>query len=130
MSAPTFKNRTTTTEVGSSVALDVNVVGGDITIDNAEINVELSAADGDNLYLANSSGTEIATNANPLRVDPTGSTTQPVSDAGSSLTVDGTVAATQSGTWNINNVSGTVSLPTGASTLAEQQTQTASLGVL
>lgn len=38
--------------------------------------------------------------------------------------------ATQSGTWNITNVSGTVSLPTGASTLAEQQTQTASLSVL
>lgn len=30
--------------------------------------------------------------------------------------VTGTVAATQSGTWNINNVSGTVSLPTGAAT--------------
>jgi hypothetical protein len=30
--------------------------------------------------------------------------------------VDGTVAATQSGTWNINNISGTVSLPTGAAT--------------
>lgn len=30
--------------------------------------------------------------------------------------VTGTVAATQSGTWNITNVSGTVSLPTGAST--------------
>ena len=32
--------------------------------------------------------------------------------------VSGTVAATQSGTWNITNVSGTVSLPTGASTEA------------
>lgn len=30
--------------------------------------------------------------------------------------VSGTVAATQSGTWNINNLSGTVSLPTGAAT--------------
>lgn len=30
------------------------------------------------------------------------------------------VPASQSGTWNINNVSGTVSLPTGASTLAKQ----------
>lgn len=40
----------------------------------------------------------------------------PVTDNGSSLTVDGTVAATQSGTWNINNISGTVSLPTGAAT--------------
>jgi len=35
-------------------------------------------------------------------------------------TVTGTVAATQSGTWNITNVSGTVSLPTGASTSANQ----------
>lgn len=39
-------------------------------------------------------------------------------------------AATQSGTWNITNVSGTVSLPTGASTLAEQQTQTTHLSSL
>lgn len=53
-----------------------------------------------------------------------------VADGGGSLTVDGTVAATQSGTWNINNVSGTVSLPTGASTLAEQQTQTTHLATV
>jgi hypothetical protein len=32
----------------------------------------------------------------------------------------GTHAVTQSGTWNITNVSGTVSLPTGASTAAKQ----------
>lgn len=46
------------------------------------------------------------------------------------VTVTGTVAATQSGAWNITNVSGTVSLPTGASTLAEQQTQTTSLQLI
>lgn len=34
------------------------------------------------------------------------------------VTVDGTVAATQSGTWNVTNISGTVSLPTGAATEA------------
>lgn len=45
-----------------------------------------------------------------------------VDDNGTSLTVDGTVAATQSGTWNITNVSGTVSLPTGAATAANQST--------
>lgn len=44
-----------------------------------------------------------------VRVDPTGTTTQPVS---------GTVSAAQSGTWNITNISGTVSLPTGAATEA------------
>lgn len=32
------------------------------------------------------------------------------------------VAASQSGTWNINNISGTVSLPSGASTAANQTT--------
>ena len=38
------------------------------------------------------------------------------------LASDGTgvVAATQSGTWNVTNVSGTVSLPTGAATSAAQ----------
>lgn len=39
-----------------------------------------------------------------------------IGDGGGSITVDGTVAATQSGTWDINNISGTISLPTGAAT--------------
>jgi hypothetical protein len=43
-------------------------------------------------------------------------TALPVTDNGGSITVDGTVAATQSGTWNLNNITGTVPLPTGAST--------------
>jgi hypothetical protein len=45
--------------------------------------------------------------------------------------VTGTVAATQSGTWNINNVSGTISLPTGAATettLSAINTKTPALG--
>ena len=41
--------------------------------------------------------------------------------------VSGTVAATQSGTWNVTNVSGVVSLPTGASTAANQTTGNSSL---
>lgn len=32
----------------------------------------------------------------------------------------GTLSATQSGTWNITNISGTISLPTGAATAAKQ----------
>lgn len=41
---------------------------------------------------------------------------------GSAVTqpVSGTITASQSGTWDINNVSGTVSLPTGAATAAKQ----------
>jgi hypothetical protein len=45
-------------------------------------------------------------------------------DGSTPVSVDAThqlpVLATQNGTWNINNVSGTVSLPTGASTAAKQ----------
>lgn len=51
----------------------------------------------------------------------------PISDGAGSITVDGTVAATQSGTWNVNNIAGTVSLPTGAATSANQSTGNASL---
>lgn len=40
----------------------------------------------------------------------------------------GTVAATQSGTWNVTNISGTVSLPTGAATAANQSTIITALG--
>lgn len=36
------------------------------------------------------------------------------------ITVSGTVAATQSGAWNITNITGTISLPTGAATAALQ----------
>lgn len=54
----------------------------------------------------------------------------PITDNSGSLTVDGTVAATQSGTWNVTNVSGTVSLPTGAATSANQSTQITSLQII
>ena len=42
----------------------------------------------------------------------------------------GTLAATQSGTWNITNVSGTVSLPTGAATAANQSTANTALQLI
>lgn len=51
------------------------------------------------------------TATNPVRTDPTGTTTQPISGS-------------------LTNISGTVSLPTGASTLAEQQTQTTALQLI
>jgi hypothetical protein len=51
-----------------------------------------------------------------------GASALPIQDGGNAITVDGTVAATQSGAWNVTNVSGTVSLPTGAATSANQTT--------
>lgn len=69
-----------------------------------------------------------------------GGTAQPVSESGT-WTVQpgntanttawlvtgtgGTFPATQSGTWNVNNISGTISLPTGAATSANQPTNSA-----
>lgn len=52
-----------------------------------------------------------------LKVDGS-AVTQPVSLT--STTITGTVAVTQSGTWNLTNISGTISLPTGAATAAKQ----------
>ncbi len=75
------------------------------------------------------SGTEV-------QVDVVSMPTVTIQDGGGSITVDGTVAvsgsvvvtnagtfavqAAQSGAWNITNISGTVSLPTGAATAAKQ----------
>lgn len=77
----------------------------------------------------------------PLKVDASGVTitvagTVAATQSGAwtvSATQSGawTTAATQSGTWNINNISGTVSLPTGAATettLASIDTKTPALG--
>jgi hypothetical protein len=55
-----------------------------------------------------------------IRVDPIGTTAQPITDNDSSITIDGNVYTLQSGIWNINNISGTISLPTGAATAALQ----------
>lgn len=65
-------------------------------------------------------GSTAVSNANPV----------PISDAGGVITVDGTVAATQSGTWDIGDITGTVSLPTGAATEATLVTIDADTGAI
>lgn len=69
-------------------------------------------------FLVNSVGNPFGTSSNPIRVDPTGTTTQPVS-IGGTLTVQGTVGATQgtaaaaSGRWPVYVTDGVNTLPTG-----------------
>lgn len=74
--------------------------------------------------LRSASGTEIATAGAPLRVDPTGTTAQPVTDnsstlsvddGGGALTVDGTVAV--SGSVTVVDGGGTLSVDDGGSSL-------------
>lgn len=100
------------TEYTEDAAAAANPVGKALTLirDDAR-GGSLTTADGDNVAAR-------GTNAGELYVKHVDAI--PITDNSGSLTVDGTVAATQSGTWNITNVSGTVSLPTGASTAAKQ----------
>lgn len=70
--------------------------------------------------------------AQTLRVTVATDDVVPVSQSGSwtvAATQSGswTIDAAQSGTWNINNITGTVSLPTGAATAANQATEISSL---
>lgn len=68
------------------------------------------------------SGTVAATQSGAWNIGTVATITNPVAVTGTfwqaTQPVSGTVAATQSGAWNITNVSGTVSLPTGAATEA------------
>lgn len=68
--------------------------------------------------IAQGGNTATVTASNALKVDGS-AVTQPISGS-VTATVSGTVAATQSGTWDIQNISGTISLPTGAATAAKQ----------
>lgn len=74
--------------------------------------------------------TDAELRASPVAVDGSG-VVQPVSatnlDIRDLSSASDSVAAAQSGTWNITNVSGTVSLPAGAATAANQSTEIASL---
>lgn len=56
--------------------------------------------------LMNDSGVEFGTNTAPIRIDPVGTTAQPITDNGGSITIDGSVSVTSS------------ALPTGAATEA------------
>ncbi len=68
--------------------------------------------------LRDDSGTEIGTASDPIRIDPTGSTAQPVTDNGGSLTVDGTVSISGTVTVSQTNLA-TADYDTGAGTVTQ-----------
>lgn len=112
---------TATAASGDKWALDVYVVnggggGGGGTLDYGVSSLALRTA----AQIGNASGAAAfgagATSSQTLRVVlPTDQSAIPV---------------TQSGTWNITNISGTVSLPTGAATAANQATEITSLQLI
>lgn len=112
--------------VSGTVTVDCN--SSNVTVDNGAGISAVNIQDGGNSITVDDGGSSLTVDGTVAvsgTVDVSGSSVtiqEPLSidDNGGSITVDGTVAATQSGTWNINNVSGTVSLPTGAATAANQ----------
>lgn len=79
----------------------------------------------------NTTLTTISTTLGSILLDLTnGTQVTSVNNFPATQPVSGTVAATQSGTWNITNISGTVSLPTGAATAANQSTEITSLATI
>jgi hypothetical protein len=82
-------------------------VSGSFTMAFTDTNYGTPTADSQRVAAMLGLGSTAVSNANPV----------PVSDAGGSLTIDGTVAATQSGTWavNISDSAGGVLNSTGGS---------------
>lgn len=84
-------NAITSTTIGSDTALDVNIAGG------VTLSVNLDANDDEVSIYGSNGGTPTA-----VAVNASGQVA--VQDGGGSLTVDGTVAATQSGAWSVTNL--------------------------
>lgn len=99
---------------------DTQTIAGTVTANAGTGNFTVTQATGTNLHTVVDSGSITVSNAS-------GASAVNIQDGGNSLTVDGTISATQSGTWNINNVTGTISLPAGASTAANQTAANTSL---
>jgi hypothetical protein len=110
----------------SSGVLAIQDNGGSITVDgtitaNAGTNLNTSALALDATLTGGSQTTRITNGTNTAAVKAS-STAAGATDPALVVAIspNNTVAATQSGTWNVTNVSGTVSLPTGAATSAAQ----------
>lgn len=99
-----------------------------VTIDNISLDVQLDATDGDSVRISDGTDTMLVNADGSINVSPVGTwnieidaadgDSIKVSDGTDDLAInaDGSLNAAQSGTWNINNVSGTISLPTDAAT--------------
>jgi hypothetical protein len=94
-------------EPGTGAVFSVDDNGGSLTVDGTVAATQSGswAVDAD-LRIG---GTDVDA-ANPVPIEPGTGAIFSVDDNGGSLTVDGTVAATQSGTWNINAISTAVAV--------------------
>lgn len=114
----TMANSLPVTIASNQTGIPVTDNGGSLTVDGS---VTVSGT-----VTANTGLSQPLTDAQ-LRASNVGVT---VSNFPATQPVSGTVSANQSGTWDINNISGTVSLPTGAATSSNQTTTNNHLAAL
>lgn len=126
-------------DVSSSGLYDAN--GSPVVLGQSSMSGSLPMAISSNQssipVAATQSGTWSVTNSGTTNVTQFGSNNVVTGTGASGLGIprftvsnDSNILASQSGTWNITNVSGTVSLPTGASTSALQTTGNTTLSTI
>jgi len=114
--------RVATGNIANGLDVDVTRVSGTVTVDGSAVTQPVSGT----VTVTHpqlGGGTESVAQRVTIASDSTGVLT--VDNGGSFL-----VQAAQSGAWNITNISGTVSLPTGASTATNQSTANTALQLI
>lgn len=107
----------THTDVGGKKALDVRLAEGvNVEVDLSHLDDSVALGDGTNLFTSTTVGADIGLDVNlinaSIEVTATALDIRPltnadvvtIEDGGGSITVDGTVAATQSGVWDIGTL--------------------------
>ena len=97
---------------------------GDMLIKQQVANVALASIDNKTPTLVSG---RVPVDVGSLSVTVSNAQLEISNDIGNPIPVSGTVTANQGGTWDINNIGGTISLPSGASTSANQATIITSL---
>lgn len=114
---------------GTGDTTQANVSSGRLHVDGSGVTQPVSGTvtvtDGAGALnvIVDSGSITVSDGAGALNVIVDSLPTVTVTDGAGALNVivdSGTLAATQSGAWNITNISGTISLPTGAATAANQ----------
>ena len=102
-------------------------VSGTITANAGTGNFTVTQGTGTNLHTVVDSGTITSLTQMNGQAIAMGTGARSAGTQRVTIATDDIVPASQSGTWNITNVSGTISLPTGAATSANQTTANTSL---
>ena len=117
------------TDTGS-IATSASTIAGDTT----SIDGKITACNTGAVVISSGTVTTVSTVTNLSQLGGSAvSMNTGTRDAGTqrvTIATDDVVPASQSGTWNVTNISGTVSLPTGAATAANQSTANSSLSTI